>query len=99
MSHRLDREAVYAESLSPACLIYNADESAFGMDPAGVRGRKGEVLHMVTGGSGKELTTVLACVSASGQTLPPLAVYTGKAVQPRWLAQTPLHGIMYAATG
>lgn len=90
MSHRLDREAVYAECLSPACLIYNADENAFGMDPAGVRGRKGEVLHMVT---------VLACVSASGQTLPPMAVYTGKAVQPRWLAQTPLHGIMYAATG
>lgn len=94
-----DLKAVYEECLSSACLIYNADESAFGMDPTSVRGlgRRGELLHMVTGGSGREFTTVLACVSASGQTLPPLIVYTGKAVQPRWVAENPYPGIKYAA--
>lgn len=87
------------ECRPPANLIFNTDESAFGMDPKSIRalGRRGELLHMVTGGSGREYTTVPTCVSASGQALPPLIVYTGKAVQPRWLAQNPIPGIMYSA--
>lgn len=75
-------KAVYDKCLPPARLIYNADESGFGMDPRSVwaLGRRGEFLHQVTGGSGRENTTVLACVSADGQTLLPLIVYTGQAV-------------------
>lgn len=44
-------KAVYDECLPPARLIYNADESGFGMDPRSVRalGRRGELLHQVTG--------------------------------------------------
>lgn len=32
-----DLKAVYDECLTPACLIFNTDESAFGMHPAHVR--------------------------------------------------------------
>lgn len=90
---------VYDEVLPPARLIYNTDESAFGMDPRSIKflGCRGQLLNHVTGGSGRENTTVLACVSATGQTLPPLIVFTAKAVQPSWLAKTPFPGIMYSA--
>nr|CAD7265915.1 unnamed protein product [Timema shepardi] len=56
--------------------IFNCDESGFPSDPSKLRalGEKGKPLTRVSGGSGKEDTTVLACVSAAGVALPPLIV-------------------------
>lgn len=68
--------------------IFNTDESGFMSDPNKVKGIgiKGEALLRVSGGSGRESTTVLACVSADGQKLPPLVVFKACAVQDNWTA-------------
>lgn len=64
-----------------APLIFNADESGFGSDPSRIRaiGEKGTALSRVSDGSGRDSTTVLACVSADGERLPPLIVFQGQA--------------------
>lgn len=65
--------------------IRNCDESGFQSDPSRVGGigEKGKPLSRVSGGSGRESTTVLACVLAEGHVLPPLIVFKGAAVQAR----------------
>lgn len=75
-------------------------ESGFGSDPARLQaiGQKGVVLSRVADGSGRESTTVLACVLADGGHLPPLIVFKGLSVQPRWVAPDEFPGTMYAAT-
>lgn len=45
-----------------------------------------------------ESTSVLGCISADGIALPPLVVFTGKAVQPGWAPEDGFPGTMYAAT-
>nr|CAD7415157.1 unnamed protein product [Timema poppensis] len=57
--------------------IFNCDESGFPSDPSKLRalGEMGKPLNRISGGSGKENTTVLACVSAAGVALPPLIVF------------------------
>lgn len=88
--------------LSPgkAAFILNADESGFGSDPSRLRaiGEKGVPLSRVSGGSGRESTTVLACVSASGDMPPPLIVFKGGAVQARWTSIDCFPGTLYAAS-
>lgn len=83
-----------------SALVFNTDESGFGTDPTRVRaiGQKGSGLNRVCDGSGRESTTVLACISANGKTLPPLIVYKGLAVQPRWTSDQEYPETMYAAT-
>lgn len=68
--------------------IFNADKSEFHHDPSKLRaiGEKGMALSRVTGGSGRESITVLACVSADGKFLPPCIVFKGTAVLARWVA-------------
>nr|CAD7581213.1 unnamed protein product [Timema californicum] len=70
--------------------IFNCDESGFPSDPYKLRalGEKGKPLSRVSGGSSKENTTVLACVSASGVALPPLIVFKGAAVQARHISES-----------
>lgn len=82
-----------------ASLIFNTDESGFGSDPTQIRaiGEKGRPLNRIVDGSGRESTTVLACVSANGDFLPPLIVFKGMAVQPRWTSTKQYPGTMYAA--
>jgi len=81
-------------------LIFNADESGFSSDPSRLKaiGCKGKALNRVSGGSGRDNTTVLACVSAVGQVFPPLIVFKGPAIQPRWISDDVYPGTMYAAT-
>lgn len=55
-------------------------------------------LKRVCEGSGRDSTTVLACVSANGEILPPLIVFKGLAVQPSWMTKNELSGTMYSAT-
>lgn len=80
--------------------IFNTDESGFSSDPSRLRaiGLKGKPLNRVSGGSGRESTTVLACVSAGGTFLPPLIVFKGGAVQARWVSEEAFPGTLYAAS-
>lgn len=80
--------------------IYNADESGFSSDPSKIRaiGTKGEALSRISGGSGRENTTVLACVAADGTVLPPMIVFKGAAVQARWTSPAAFPGTVYAAS-
>lgn len=86
-------------SLSPE-LVFNTDETGFASDPNRLRGigEKSVPLNRISDGSGRESTSVLACVSADGCCLPPLVVFKGKAVQPRWISADALEDTMYAAT-
>lgn len=83
-----------------AALIFNADESGFCTDPTKVKGigERGQTLNRIVQGSGKEYHTVLACVSASGDVLPPLIVFKGLSVLQTWISSDEYPGTMYYAT-
>lgn len=83
-----------------ACFVFNTDESGFKSDPSRLRGigEKGKSLSRVSGGSGRESTTVLACVSASGAVMPPMVVFKDVAVQPRWVSDKAYLGTHYAVS-
>lgn len=68
-----------------AKFIFNCDESAFDSNPSRFKAlcEKMKPLSRVSGGSGREYTTVLVCVSADGCFLPPLILFKGSAVQAR----------------
>lgn len=97
-------DSLYKESdlQSPdkARFIFNCDESGFASDPSRLRaiGEKGKPLSRVSGGSGRESTTVLLCVAADGSLMPPLIVYKGAAVQARWTSDQSYPGTEYAAS-
>lgn len=80
--------------------IFNADESGFNNDPYRIKaiGEKGKTLCRISGGSGRESTTVLACISADGEALPPLIVFKGAGVQARWTSNNAYPGTLYAAS-
>ncbi|KAJ8914120.1 hypothetical protein NQ315_016196 [Exocentrus adspersus] len=69
-------------------------------DPSRLRaiGQKGKPLSRVSGGSGRESTTVLACVGADGSVLPPLIVFKGAGVQARWVSDKAYPGTLYAVS-
>lgn len=75
-------ERFQLDSEDKACFVYNADESGFKSDPSRLKaiGQKGKPLVRVSEGSGRESTTVLACVAANGSFLPPLIVYKGAGI-------------------
>lgn len=60
--------------------IFNCDETGFNLDPGPtkVASSKGQAAKRVTGGSGRDYTTVLACVSADGGKMPPMILHKGK---------------------
>ena len=86
--------------INKSMFVFNADESGFNSDPSRVRaiGSKGQALSRVSGGSGRESTTVLACVSADGKYLPPLIIFKGSAVQARWVLSAAMPGTLYATS-
>lgn len=74
--------------------VFNCDESGFCHDPTKFKaiGEKGKALSRISGGSGRESTTVLACISADGSCLPPLIVFRGVGVQARWTSDKAFPG-------
>lgn len=70
----------------PDC-IYNLDESGFNMDPSKstVVTEKGKPAQRVIQGSGRENTTVLACVNAEGKALPPLVIFEANKFWSTWV--------------
>lgn len=83
-----------------SAFIFNCDESGFPSDPTKLRGigEKGVPLSRATGGSGRENTSVLACISSDGTVLPPLIIFKGAAVQERWISKKAYPGTLHSAT-
>lgn len=46
---------------------------------------KGKPAHRIIQGSGRENTTVLACVNAEGKALPPLVIYEANKLWSSWI--------------
>ncbi|KAK9703979.1 DDE superfamily endonuclease [Popillia japonica] len=86
---------------SKAAFIFNCDESGLSSDPSRLRGigETGKPLCRISGGSGRETTSVLLCISANGSFLPPLIVFKGKTgVQARWTSENCYPGTQYATS-
>ena len=71
-------------------LIWNSDESGLPHEPkkCKVVSAKGQKTVQIVTGSDRDNTTVLAAVSGSGATLPPLIIFQGKQVQSTWRPTT-----------
>ncbi|XP_029348016.1 tigger transposable element-derived protein 2-like [Acyrthosiphon pisum] len=93
-------ENICQEKLLISQFVFNADESGFRTDPSRLKaiGEKGKALSRVTGGSGRESISVLACISADGLYLPPLIIFKGMAVQARWTSEKSFPGTLYAVS-
>jgi hypothetical protein len=80
--------------------VWNADETGFFHDPRKTKGvdTKGTSLTRQSQGSGRESTTVLACVSASGRKMPPLIIYRGKNFWDSWTSPDAYPGTNYAVS-
>lgn len=83
-------------------LIWNLDETSLSHDPhkTKVVGARGKPSSRTTSGPGRENTTVLSAVSASGIKAPPLIIFKGKNVWDSWLSvdQHSFPGTAYAAS-
>ena len=77
-------------------LIYNMDESGFPLDPKPLKGvfMRGEKNPCAVTGGNKSQITVVGCVSASGQCLPPMIVWPRKKMKPE-LAFGEVPGTVY----
>lgn len=71
------------EKVITSQFIFNADESGFHSNPSRLKAieEKGKTLSRVTGSSGRESISVLACISADGLYLPPFIIFKGISVQ------------------
>lgn len=81
--------------------IWNCDETSFCHDPnkTKVVSEKGKICHRYTAGSGRENTSVLACVSAAGEKLAPLVIFKGKNLWESWIPnKEDFPNTSYAAT-
>lgn len=82
--------------------IWNLDESSFSHDPYKTKivGAKGKPSSRTVSGPGRENTTVLSAVSASGLKAPPLIVYKGKNIWDAWVPdeQNSFEGMAFAAS-
>ena len=75
----------------PEC-IWNLDESGFPMDPHNTETvtLRGQIVAKVMAGTGRENITVLAACNTSGESMPPLIIYSSKAaalnsIPPEWI--------------
>lgn len=71
--------------------IFNCDETSFCHDPLRTKvvAAKGTSCHRYTASTGRDNTTVLACVNAAGDKLPPLVIFKAKNMWNSWI---PEHG-------
>lgn len=83
-------------------LIFNMDETGFPHDPSKVKvlGETGASLYRRTKGTGRGSTTVLACVSASGQVFPPHFLFKSASCTVRrdWRSEKAYPGTSYDAS-
>ncbi|GLV53579.1 hypothetical protein CBL_21008, partial [Carabus blaptoides fortunei] len=93
-------KVVLENSIDNPALVFIADESGIGNDPSRIKaiGERGKPLSRVSGGSGRESTSVLACVAADGSVLPPFIIFQGGAVQARWTSPKTYPGTGYSVS-
>ena len=80
----LEKTLIENELLNKPHLIFNCDESGFSLEhkPGKLIGEKGtKHLNSITSGDKAQLT-VLACVSASGYSMPPMVIFDRKRLKP-----------------
>ena len=67
--------------------IWNYDETSFCHDPSQTKvvASKGEKSSRLTAATGRENTSVLACVNAAGEKLPPCVIFKGKNLWDSWI--------------
>lgn len=80
--------------------VFNADESGFKIDPSRLKaiGEKGKALNRISGGSGRESISVLACISAEGSCVPLFIVFKCASVQARWTSEKAYPGTTYGVS-
>jgi transposase-like protein len=80
--------------------VWNADESAFFLDPSGGRvlSAVGDKTKRVIAGSGRSCYTAMAAVSAAGTYLPPLIIYDAVHLHTLWKGNNDLPGTSYAVS-
>lgn len=82
--------------------IWNLDESSFCHDPSKTKilGDRGKPSSRTVASPGRENTTVLSAVSASGLKAPPLIVYKGKNIWDAWIPaeEDSFEGMSFAAS-
>lgn len=94
-------QQVYIDNnISDSAFVFNCDESGFQTDPSKLKaiGQKGIALSRISGGSGRESISVLACCAANGIYLPPFIIFKGKGVQARWTSDKSYPGTLYAVS-
>lgn len=79
-------------------LIWNLDETSFSCDPSKAKGVAGigQKFHRNITGTGRDNTTVMACVSAAGRALPPLIVFEAAKLWTNWKGTRDIPGTFYA---
>ncbi|CAF1539086.1 unnamed protein product [Adineta ricciae] len=81
--------------------IFNCDESGFRDDPGKknvVVSRDTKYANKVHGGSGKDRTTVLLTISASGICFPPYVIYKARPLHDIWCPRNAIRGTVYNCT-
>ena len=80
--------------------VYNLDETSFCTDANRVKflSGVGQKAYKQLEGTGRENTTVMACVSASGKVLPPLFIFKGNNLWTNWKGDNDIPGSFYAAS-
>ena len=93
-------EKIIQEKNLTAANTWNCDESGFPHDPKKCMSVtvKGEVAYKVTCGAGRENTTTLAVVNATGRVLDPLVIFSGKNFQSTWRGKKALPNTFYGVS-
>ena len=83
----LEKTIQYLGIQSKPQQIWNCDETSFCHDPSQTKvlASKGEKSSWLTAATGRENTSVLACVNAAGEKLPPFAIFKGKNLWDSWI--------------
>ena len=69
--------------------IWNCDETSFCHDPSQTKvvASKSEKSSRLTAATGRKNTSVLACVNAAGEKLPPFVIFKGKNLWDSWISK------------
>jgi hypothetical protein len=86
------------EEVIKAYNVYNLDETMAHFHKKKVLARKGQGTVYALQDNEWAHVTVLACINAAGEKLPPLIIHTGKNILENWTSGETIAGATYAAT-
>ena len=91
-------ETLYEKHQFTADIIFNVDETKTEPKWPKVLARKGTRTVYILTPPPLPHTTIVACISAAGKTMPPLIINTGKTISDSWFCEGMIEGTQYAAT-